>query len=209
MKITHFGHACTLIETSTARVLVDPGSFSSGFEDVENLDAIVITHQHADHVDVDRVPALVKRNPGVRVFADAATAQLLAPQDVSTTLLSLGDRLQVADTTIDVVGGTHAVIHPDIPDISNAGLIFDDGAAYHPGDALFVPPQQVDILLTPISGPWLRIADPIDFVRAVAPRVVVPIHEATLANPALHLTLVTNLGHAPVNVLPRGESVDV
>jgi len=209
MKITHFGHACTLLETATVRILVDPGSFSSGFDDLVDLDAIVITHQHADHVDVDRVPELVKRNPRVRVYADAATAQLLAPHDIPTSLLSLGDRLTIGDSTIDVVGGTHAVIHPDIPDISNAGLIVDDGAVYHPGDALFVPEQEVDILLTPISGPWLRIADPIDFVRAVAPRVVVPIHEATLANPALHLTLVTNLGHAPVNVLPRGESVEL
>ena len=47
----------------------------------------------------------------------------------------------------------------------------------HPGDALSVPDKGIDTLLLPVSAPWLKLADVIDYVRAVAPRVALPIHD--------------------------------
>ena len=78
MRLTHYGHACLLVEVSDWRVLIDPGNYSDGFLDLHDLDAIIVTHQHADHVDPDRFDALVAANRGARVYTDAQTAEILA-----------------------------------------------------------------------------------------------------------------------------------
>ena len=73
MRITHLGHSCLLVETGAQRLLLDPGSFTPGFEDLEDLDAVLVTHQHVDHVDTERLPVLVAGNPGVRLLAESAS----------------------------------------------------------------------------------------------------------------------------------------
>jgi hypothetical protein len=54
VQLTHFGHSCVLIDTGAARLLIDPGTFSSGFESLTGLDAVPVTRQHPDHLAVDR-----------------------------------------------------------------------------------------------------------------------------------------------------------
>src|SRR5689334_19947363 len=70
MRITHLGHACLLVESDDVRVLVDPGTFSRGFEQLTDLDAIVVTHQHPDHVDVERLPQLLEANDAALLLAE-------------------------------------------------------------------------------------------------------------------------------------------
>ena len=53
MRLTRFGHSCLLVEEGGARVLLDPGSFSEGFETLEGLTAVCVTHQHVDHVRIE------------------------------------------------------------------------------------------------------------------------------------------------------------
>jgi hypothetical protein len=51
----------------------------------------------------------------------------------------------------------------------------------HPGDALFVPDEPVDVLAAPAAAPWMKISEAVDYLRAVAPRQAVPIHQAIIA----------------------------
>ncbi|WP_394614992.1 MBL fold metallo-hydrolase [Lentzea sp. JNUCC 0626] len=189
MKLVHFGHACVLLDNGTTRVLIDPGAFSAGFEDLTDLDAVMVTHQHADHLDEQRLPALLKANPQAQLIVDEGSA----PKVENPTVARPGDVLKVGNVSVKVVNGTHATIHPDIPVIPNAGYVFDDGAFYHPGDALFVPDEDVDVLALPAMAPWMRVSETIDFLRTVKPRVAVPIHEKLLANPGFVYNIITNL----------------
>jgi L-ascorbate metabolism protein UlaG (beta-lactamase superfamily) len=188
MKITHFGHACLLVETQTARLLFDPGTFSHGFENVRDLTAVLITHNHADHLDVDRLRVLLDENPGVVLLADADSAPLL--DGLSPRIVASGDHIELAGATIDVLGETHAHVYRDIPGISNAAYLVDGGAFFHPGDSFVVPEQKVDILALPTSGPWLKVSDAVEYVTAIAPRIAVPMHEAALADPATHYGMI-------------------
>ncbi len=212
MRIVHFGHSSVLLATGTARLLFDPGTFSSGFEDLRDLDAVLITHQHFDHLDTDRLPALVAANPDARLIADEDTIPELAKLGLDATAVTPGDELTLAGTKVTVVGGRHATIHPSVPMPTNAGFVVDDGAFYHPGDALFVPEQEIDVLGLPMAAPWLKTSEAADFLLAVAPRVAVPIHEALLSETGFQVqqTWVTRVAPDPeFLVLPRGESVEL
>jgi L-ascorbate metabolism protein UlaG (beta-lactamase superfamily) len=202
MQLTHFGHACVLVQTAAARILIDPGTLSAGFEDAAGLDALLITHQHADHLDLGRLAALISSNPGVQLVVDSGSAGLIEPLGLTATVVEPGDRLPIAGSVLEVVGGAHALVHADIPVVANAAYVLDDGAFFHPGDSYFVPPHSVDVLGLPVSGPWLKVGEAIDYVRTVAPRVAVPIHEAALSSTATHYGMLAKLSPARTSFSP-------
>lgn len=132
-------------------------------------------------MDVDALPELLANNPDATLIADPATAEQLG-----WTAAHPGEQLQVGAVSIRVRGGEHAVIHPDIPVIDNVAYLLNDGALLHPGGSLYVPEEPVDVLALPAGAPWLKISEAIDYLRAVAPRVAVPIHQAVLAKPEMY-----------------------
>ena len=198
-----------LISTDSARLLFDPGAFSTGFESARELDAILITHQHFDHLDGARLPALVEANPNAALVVDEDTVPEVEKLGLTPTSVARpGDALTFGDTAVNVVGGRHATIHPDFAMPTNAGYVVDHGAFYHPGDALFVPEQKIDVLGLPMGAPWLKTGEAIDFLRAVGPRVAVPIHEAILTEVGFQVTQnwITRMAQdAEFRVLPKGE----
>lgn len=189
MQITHFGHSCILVELDGTTVLFDPGNFSHGFAGVTGLDAILITHQHPDHVDVATLPDLVAGNPDAVLYADPQTTRQLNDDDVAGTWTAAnpGDEFTIGSITSRIAGGTHAVIHPDIPTIDNVAYLLGNAdnpaQLMHPGDSLFVPEEKVDVLAMPTMAPWMKISEAIDYLRAVDPRVTFPIHQGLLSDP--------------------------
>ena len=209
MKLTHLGHACLLVETDGARLLLDPGTMSS-FDPVRDLDAVLVTHQHADHLDVERLPALLAANPGARLVVDPDTATAVSGLPEVHQVAQVGDRLTFGGTTIDVVGGLHAAVYGAVPGCTNSAYLLDDGALLHPGDSFFVPDRSVDVLAVAIDGPWLKLAEAVDYVRAVAPRIAVPIHEGGTSEPEKYAGMLA--AFAPAGVVSRlvvGEATSV
>jgi L-ascorbate metabolism protein UlaG (beta-lactamase superfamily) len=198
MQLTHLGHSCLLVETGGRRLLVDPGAFTPGFEDLRELAAVLITHQHADHVDLERLPALVEANPEVRLLAEPSTINDLAGVGLRAEPLEPGSHLDIGDANVEVVGGEHALIHPEIPRVGNVGLLIGSAAdptVFHPGDSYGTVPEDVDILALPLTAPWTSIRETVAFARAVGAPSAVPIHDAIVSpiGRALYLRLVSSL----------------
>jgi len=210
MQLTKLGHACLHITEGEASVLIDPGVFSSGFEELRGLTAILITHQHSDHLDTDRIAALIDANPQALLVADHDTAGKLAEQQITAQVATAGDVLDAGGLSVHVFGEQHAVIHADVPIIPNLGYLVGD-TVFHPGDSFTLPDVAVPVLALPSGAPWLKASEVIDFLRAVSPQVAVPIHERTLAMPEMEYQRFERLRPADteVRVLNDGESTDV
>ena len=170
MRITKFAHACVRVEHDGAVVVIDPGHFADASV-VDGADAVLITHEHPDHYFADHL-----RGSDAAVFTIDAVARRIAEEapDVAerVTVVSPG---QSFDPGIPAraVGELHAVIHPETPRFHNSGYVLTAGSEklYHPGDALTGPDEHVDVLCLPVSAPWLKASEAVDFARAVrAPR---------------------------------------
>ncbi len=211
VKLTKYEHACVTFEKDGASIVIDPGSFSpKAAEIISGADAILLTHEHLDHVHEAAINAALAERPDLRVYAPGALAGVFGAHPGQFTAVSAGDELKIGGFAVRVHGSTHAVIHADIPPVTNVGYLVDE-AVYHPGDAYFVPEASVDTLLLPTSGPWMKIGEAADYVRAVRPDRVVQIHEMLLSEIGLNLASAllgeNGLTGKPLTVLPAGESI--
>ena len=178
MQLTKYGHACVRLDNEGGgSVVLDPGVYSPDV-DLTGVADVLVTHEHADHLDVDRLVPLVR--DGLRLHTNAAVAeQLRADHGIDVHAVAPGETFDVAGLEVRVVGGEHAEIYDGLPGCANVGFVL--GGVYHPGDSVHVPDVEVSTLLLPVSAPWLKLAEALDFVRAVAPARAFPVHDAMLS----------------------------
>jgi len=185
VQLTKFTHACVRLEDGGRRLTIDPGVFSEVDEAVEGVDAVLITHEHVDHIDVDRVRAAAHGNSRLRVWGPASVAAALDDLGDQVVAVPPGDTFQAGGFDVRSLGGQHAVIHPSIPVIANNGYLIE--GVFHPGDSLVVPPVEIDTLLLPLHAPWSNVAQVIDFAVSVRAPKVHPIHDSLLTSSGVSL----------------------
>lgn len=206
MELTKKTHACVRLEKGGRTLVIDPGVFSE--EDAAvGADAILVTHEHPDHFHEGRLRAAMEAEPEAEIWTLKSVAEQISaafPGRVHT--VGEGDAFTAAGFDVEVYGQLHAVIHPDIPRITNVGY-FVDGAVFHPGDALTVPGRPVDTLLLPVHAPWNKVSEVIDYVREVEPRRAIDIHDSLLQEHArpIYDRMIGDLGGSDHGRLTPGE----
>ncbi|WP_330480902.1 MBL fold metallo-hydrolase [Streptomyces sp. NBC_01544] len=207
LTLTKKTHSCIRLEKDGRTLVIDPGGFSEQ-DAALGADAMLVTHEHADHFDEGRLRAGLEANPAAEVWTLRSVAEQLSaafPGRVHT--VGHGDTFTAAGFDVQVHGELHAVIHPDIPRITNIGFLLD-GSLFHPGDALTVPDHPVDTLMLPVMAPWNKISEVIDYVREVKPRRAIDIHDALLTDLArpIYDRQIGSLGGADHGRLTPGDS---
>jgi len=213
MRFTKLGHSCVRLEKDDAVLVIDPGTFTDAAAALAGATAVLVTHEHPDHLDADAVRAALQANPDLTLWANPSITAQFAGFGGRVHETRHGDALSAAGFEVHVYGRDHALIHKDIPLVVNTGFLVD-GELFHPGDSLTVPEEPVRTLLLPISAPWLKAGDMIDYFRDVGPARGYAIHDAILNDNGL--ALVTRLmslaaapSGAPVARLEPGTSLDL
>jgi L-ascorbate metabolism protein UlaG (beta-lactamase superfamily) len=212
MKVTKQEHSCLIVENAGKKLIVDPGSFTTLLVGMSDVVAIVITHEHQDHWTSDQLDRILERNPDARILGPAGVAA--AASAFTVEVVKDGDTVEVAPFTLRFFGGKHAVIHSSIPIVDNVGVLIDD-ELYYAGDSFTIPEGvEVPTLAVPAGAPWLKIAEVMDYVTAVAPRRSFAVHEMvlsvagkTMSNARIQAS--TEAGGGEFFPLEPGESIDL
>jgi L-ascorbate metabolism protein UlaG (beta-lactamase superfamily) len=206
MRLTKFGHACVRLEEDDRRLVLDPGTYTEP-EALTGADIVLVTHEHADHADIDQLEAACAANPELTVHGPAGWADAVRARLGNRVVgVSEGEAFTAAGFSVRAVGGLHAEIIDGLPGCANLGYVVD--GVYHPGDSYFVPSEPVQVLLLPAAGPWARHREGIELVRTIGPARAFPIHDAGLSEIGLsNFDGWLSEEDTDYARIPRGESV--
>lgn len=175
MKVTKYPQSTLLLEKEGQSILIDPGSFTAAkytADDFPEIEAIVLTHRHPDHVEVELIKAVLAKK-SVPVIANADTKE--AYPDIVTDIISSGET--VSHAGFDILA--HDLPHVPMVDGSsgpqNTGYVFD-GNFFHAGDGVDTTGINVHYAAVPIAGPDLSLRDAHDLIKSIGAKVIIPIH---------------------------------
>lgn len=218
MRITYIGHATLLIELAGRRILTDPnydttlGRFlprvsapGIALDELPTLDAILLTHAHADHLSFATLDRLPKTIP---LFAPPAVAQWLAKLGYAHAIpFPAGDRVTIGDVIVHAGSATHNGSRYSVDRWRSAANMYllDGGgreSCFFAGDTALTPhcqrlvddaivhgQRQLDVALLPIGhAPWwkpgfrrghLTSADALHLFERLGARYFIPYHWGT------------------------------
>ena len=179
------------------RILTDPGIYATVQNNTCNIDMVLVTHEHQDHLHVDSVKEILKNNPHAKVVTNKSVGVLLEKAGIAFSVVEDGESFVEKEVLIEGFGTHHALLHSSIPPIQNTGY-FIANRFFYPGDAFTNPGKHVEVLALPVAGPWLKLPEAIDYAVELNPKVCFPVHDGILKQVGS-----TNL--IPLKVLePRG-----
>ncbi|MDN5275430.1 MAG: putative Zn-dependent hydrolase [Candidatus Saccharibacteria bacterium] len=192
MDITKYEHACLVIDIDGDKLVIDPGAYTTDLDASKHIVAIVITHEHHDHIDTDLLKALIAQSPDAVVYADKTVLENISAPHKKP--VAAGESFEVGPFSLRFTGGAHAVIHPSFPPMANIGVVVNDNL-YYPGDSFASPDGPVKNLALPVAAPWLKLSESIDFLRSIQPSMVFPTHDAILSDTGKKLvdTMIGNI----------------
>lgn len=209
VRITKLGHACWRLAKDGSVLVIDPGSFSGG-EPLDGAQAVLITHEHPDHVDVG---LLASAPPDLEIYTCQAVADRLSDVPARVHAVREGDAFTAAGFSVRVFGEWHAPNHPDLPVVQNVGFFIDE-EVFYPGDALTVPGVEVPTLLVPTNAPWLKTSEMVEYLRAVRPARAYSTHDGLVNEIGLRLIdgwleMEAGRQRADFRRIPVGESAEL
>lgn len=181
MKITKLEHSGLVVEENNKLVVFDPVEYTMELPELKNVAAIVLTHKHGDHLQIERLAKIVAENPNVQIFTTADTAPVL-DTNWNVNVVKHGDTVEIEDFRLKFFGENHASIVPGVVPCQNIGAVVND-MVVNPGDSFDYLPLdgRAKVLCVPVAAPWLKLSESMNYVRSTKPENVVPMHDAVLS----------------------------
>ncbi len=168
--------SCLVVTTDDGATLFDPGfhtfeNDSVNLEDIGDIQRVLVTHEHGDHVSAEFLQWILDRGTDVIVYGNDAVASVLAERDI--------------EVTTDIPTGTSAedVVHETTPmgtaPPNRAWTI--DGVITHPGDS-YGPTRTAPVLALGLLTPWGSTTKTLEFARSLGPQQAIPVHDFYLSD---------------------------
>lgn len=176
LKITMIGHG-TLMFTYAGKVIhIDPVSMFADYATLPKADAILITHEHFDHLDAKAIKLIRKADTEVIISPSCAKS---LPDAV---VMKNGETRTVARIKVEAVPAYNPS-EPFHPKGNGNGYIFNfgDKRVYVAGDTENVPEikalKNIDVAFLPMNQPYTMTPEQVaDVAKAMQPKVLYPYH---------------------------------
>lgn len=204
MNITKIGHCCLLVKTKGLTILTDPGAFTVAQNTLTDIDIVLITHEHGDHLHVDSLKEILKNNPNARVITNESVKKILINESITCEILGNRSATEISGIDISAIEGKHEEIFEEFGQVQNTGFFIDNRFPY-PGDSYIVPENPVEILALPVAGPWCKVSDAIRYALKVNPKKAFPVHDGQLQEGRIggsHMAPKINLEKEGVEFIP-------
>lgn len=179
MKVKKLGHCCFVAEPREGvRIMTDPGVFSDLQLTEKDVKLVLITHEHQDHLHINSLKEIIKNNPNVVIITNTSVGKILGNENINYQVIEEGDKYEIDGVVISGFGNVHEEIYEDFGRVQNTGYMIDN--LCYGGDSFNYPDADVDILALPVSGPWMRMKDAIEYAKHIRPRICFPVHDAIM-----------------------------
>jgi len=180
MKVKKLGHCCFVIEDKGKRVMTDPGSWTVDEQnDEKNIDLILITHEHEDHIHIKSLKKIIENNPDVQIITNKGVGKLLDKEGIKYEILEPKKIKDFFGLEIESFDCKHEEIYEDIFLVENTAF-FINGKLFYPGDSFYNPEKSIEILALPVAGPWTNVKNAIDYALKINPKICFPVHDGML-----------------------------
>ncbi len=180
MKIKKLGHCCLVIEENGKKIMTDPGSWTIEEQIKEkNIDIIIITHEHFDHIHIDSLKLIIKDSPNVKIITNEGVGKLLDKENIKYEILEYKTPKDFLGVEIEAYDCKHEEIYKEIGQVQNTGF-FIGSRLFYPGDSFYNPQKPVEILALPMAGPWANIKNSIKYALEIKPKICFPVHDGML-----------------------------
>ncbi len=197
MNITKYIHACLLLENDERKLLIDPGKFTQLPERLEGIETIVITDEHYDHFDLENVQKILTANRQAAIYATPEICRQLLEHSIECHAVDDTLTFDFAGEPVTLQAGDHAPVYGASPCRVITVKVGDK--LYYPSDSFIPIAEAVSILAIPMSGPWYKLAEAVDFAKAVPHRHLLPTHDALSSDVGDEVTRSIASMHLPVS----------
>ncbi len=179
MIITKLGHCCLLVEHKGLRILTDHGAYSSAQNELTQIDLVLITHEHQDHLHIDSLKTIIKNNPQAKIITNTSVGAILEKEGIIFTVIENNQKVEIQKVLIEGFGEKHEEIYKELGQVQNTGY-FIDNTLFYPGDAFTNPQKSVPILAVPVVAPWATFKRAMEYVLEIQPKHCFPVHDGML-----------------------------
>ena len=194
MKLTYLGHSAFIFEAGSQKCIIDPFIKDNPLcniklSDLGNIDYILVTHGHSDHMG-DTVE--IAKKYGSTVICNFEISIYLDKYNIKCHPMHIGGSYDFDFGRVKMVPALHgsSILEGNhiIPAGSPCGFIVHSQGKkiYHAGDTglsmemSLLKRENIDIALLPVGGNFtMDIDDAIYALRLIQPKLVIPMHYDT------------------------------